>query len=418
MKKKIIRWIIALIILLIVVLVYGKKKGWFGEILEQVEIVKVERLTIEQKVSATGKIYPETEVKLSSEVSGEIIELPVREGQKISKGDLLVRINPDLIQSALSQAQASMQNSQAQHSQAKANESKAKIAYDRNKGLFEKGVISASEWEAIATEYKVAEAAVRSAYFNVQSALANVKQAEDNLARTTIYSPMDGTVSMLSSELGERVVGTAQMTGTEILRIADLLRMEVEVEVNENDIVKVELGDKAEISVDAYPRRVFTGEVAEIANSAGADLQADQVTNFKVKIKINPESYEDLTVGKSENYSPFRPGMTATVDIITMEVEDALAVPIGAIVMKGEKDFKEETPMLPESEDKTESVFVYSNGKAILRQVTTGIQDSQNIEIKDGIKEGDQIVVGPYATVTRLLRDGQEVEAKENQITP
>src|SRR5699024_124578 len=181
------------------------------------------------------------------------------------------------------------------------------------------------------TEYKVAQAAVQSAYFNVQSALANVKQAEDNLARTTIYSPMDGTVSMLSSELGERVVGTAQMTGTEILRIANLLQMEVEVEVNENDIVKVELGDKAEISVDAYPRRTFEGEVTEIANSAGADLQADQVTNFKVKIQIDPASYKDLTEGKPDNYSPFRPGMTATVDIITMRAPDALSVPIGAI---------------------------------------------------------------------------------------
>src|SRR5699024_1273638 len=244
MRKKMFRWVIVLIILVIIVLIYGKKNAWFGENLEQVETAKVEVLTIQQKVSATGKIYPETEVKLSSEVSGEIIELPVREGQQVHKGDLLVRSNPDLNQSALSQSQASMQNAQSQHTQAKANEAKAKITYDRNQGLFQKGVISASEWETIDTEYKVAQAAVQSAYFNVQSALANVKQAEDNLARTTIYSPMDGTVSMLSSELGERVVGTAQMTGTEILRIANLLQMEVEVEVNENDIVKVELGDK------------------------------------------------------------------------------------------------------------------------------------------------------------------------------
>lgn len=412
MKKGVIRWIIIIIILVIVVVFYGKKAGWFGENLEQVEVAKVEVMSIEQKVSATGKVYPETEVKLSSEVSGEIIELPVREGQQVSKGDLLVRINPDLIQSTLSQAQASMQNAEAQLTQAEANESKAKITYDRNKGLFDKGVISASEWEVIETEYKVAKASVSSAYFNVQSSLANVKQAQDNLSRTTIYSPMDGTVSMLSSELGERVVGTAQMTGTEILRIADLLRMEVEVEVNENDIVKVELGDKAEISVDAYPRRHFTGEVTEIANSAGADLQADQVTNFKVKIKINPESYQDLTEGKSENYSPFRPGMTATVDVITKKVSDAIAVPIGAVVMKGANDFKEETPDFEDSEDKTESVFVYNNGKVNLRQVKTGIQDSKNIEIKSGIQEGEQIVVGPYAAVTRSLRDNQEVEVK------
>ncbi|HLS12245.1 MAG TPA: efflux RND transporter periplasmic adaptor subunit [Flavobacteriaceae bacterium] len=413
MKKGVIRWIVVILILLVVVLVYGKKSGWFGTDLEQVEIATVETTSIDQLVSATGKIYPETEIKLSSEVSGEIIELPVREGQQVSKGDLLVRLNPDLIQSSLSQSQAAMQNAQAQHTQAKANEMKAEIAFNRNKSLFEKGVISASEWEAIETEYKVAKASVSSAYYNVQSALANVKQAQDNLARTTIYSPMDGTVSMLSSELGERVVGTAQMTGTEILRIANLLRMEVEVEVNENDIVKVSLGDKTKINVDAYPRRQFTGEVTEIANSADADLKADQVTNFKVKIKILPESYEDLLEGQPENFSPFRPGMTATVDIVTMQVPSALAVPIGAIVMKGKDDFKEEEPKFEEDTDKVESVFVFQNNKVVLRQVETGIQDSKNIEIKKGLQEGDKIVVGPYATVTRTLRDGQEVENKE-----
>ena len=413
MKKRVVRWIIILIILLVVGLVYGKKQGWFGENLEMIDVASVEIIEIDQLVSATGKIYPETEVKLSSEVSGEIIELPVREGQQVSKGDLLVRINPDLIQSALSQSRAGMQNTQAQHTQALANETKAKINFDRNKSLFEKGVISSSEWETIETDYKVAKATVQSAYFNVQSALANVKQAEDNLARTTIYSPMDGTVSMLTSELGERVVGTAQMTGTEILRIADLLRMEVEVEVNENDIVKVALGDLAKINVDAYPRRQFKGEVTEIANSAGADLKADQVTNFKVKIKVLPESYEDLLKGQSENYSPFRPGMTATVDIVTQNVPDAVVVPIGAIVMKTKADFKSETPELEEGEDKTESVFVYNDGIVTLRQVETGIQDSKHIEIKAGLKEGDKVVVGPYATVTRLLRDQQEVSVKE-----
>jgi len=413
MKKGIIRWTIVIIILLVVVLVYGKKSGWFGTDLEMVEIATVETTSIDQLVSATGKIYPETEIKLSSEVSGEIIELPVREGQQVSKGDLLVRLNPDLIQSSLSQSQAAMQNAQAQHTQAKANEMKAEIAFNRNKSLFEKGVISASEWEAIETDYKVAKASVSSAYYNVQSALANVKQAQDNLARTTIYSPMDGTVSMLSSELGERVVGTAQMTGTEILRIADLLRMEVEVEVNENDIVKVSLGDKTKINVDAYPRRQFTGEVTEIANSADANLQADQVTNFKVKVKVLPESYEDLLEGQPENFSPFRPGMTATVDIVTMQVPNALAVPIGAIVMKGKEDFKEQKPELKEDTDKVESVFVFNNNKVALRQVETGIQDSKNIEITKGLQEGDKIVVGPYATVTRTLRDGQEVEIKE-----
>lgn len=412
MNKKLIRWIFAILILAIVFLIVGKKSGWFGEDLVEVEVSEAKTMEIQQKVSATGKIYPETEVKLSSEVSGEIVELPVKEGQQVKKGDLLVKINPDIIQSALHQAQASMQNVASQLNQAEANEERARINFDRNQDLYSKGVISKAEWEAIDTEYKVAKANVRAAYYSLQSASANVKQAQDNLARTTIYAPMDGTVSMLNSEVGERVVGTAQMTGTEILRIADLMRMEVEVEVNENDIVKVALGDEVDINVDAYPKRNFKGEVTEIANSAAADLGADQVTNFKVKIKILPESYKDLTEGEPECYAPFRPGMTATVDIITEVRTNVIGLPIGAIVMKNISDYPSDAQFDDAVDDRLESIFVYRDSKVYLQQVETGVQGNRNIEILSGVSEGDQIVTGPYSTVSRLLKDAQEVTKK------
>lgn len=414
MKKKVIRWIFALLVLGIIGLIVGKKSGWFGENLVEVEISEAKAISIQQKVSATGKIYPETEVKLSSDVSGEIIELPVKEGQQVKKGDLLVKINPDIIQSALHQAQAGMQNVASQLKQAEANEEKARVNFERNQELYNKGVISKSEWEAIDTEYKVAKASVNAAYYNLQSASANVKQAQDNLARTMIYAPMDGTVSKLSSEIGERVVGTAQMTGTEILRIADLTRMEVEVEVNENDIVKLALGDEVDIDVDAYPKRSFKGEVTEIANSAAADLGADQVTNFKVKIKILPDSYKDLMEVDKENAAPFRPGMTATVDIITEIKDNIIGLPIGAIVMKSLSDYSvsKSEKTNEDAEERVESIFVFRDSKVYLQQVETGIQDNRNIEILSGVSEGDQIVTGPYSTVSRLLKDEQEVIKK------
>ncbi|MCW8979740.1 MAG: efflux RND transporter periplasmic adaptor subunit, partial [Altibacter sp.] len=245
MKRKTLIIIVSVIAVLIVLLIVGKKAGWFGKTgnVKEVEITKIEPLDIIETVAATGKIQPEVEVILSSEVSGEIIELPIKEGQQVKKGDLLVKINPDLIQSALSQSQAGLQNVRAQLSQAEASLRNAELNYNRNKTLFEKGVISKSEWDRSVADYEVAQANKQSAYYNVQSAAANVKQSRDNLSRTSIFAPMDGTISKLSVELGERVVGTAQMAGTEIVRVANLDNMEVEVDVNENDIVKVSLGD-------------------------------------------------------------------------------------------------------------------------------------------------------------------------------
>ncbi len=407
MNKKTLIWLTVSIVLLILILIFGKKNGWFGASGDfvSVEISELRSITVIETVSATGKIQPEVEVKLSSEVSGEIIELPVKEGQTVEQGDLLVRINPDLIQASVSQSQAGLQNFRAQLAQAEANETNAKLTYDRSKTLFEKGVISKSEWDRAVADYEMAQANRLAAFYNVESAAANVKQSLDNLARTTIYSPMSGTISSLSAELGERVVGTAQMAGTEIMRVANLENMEVVVDVNENDIVKVQIGNEAKIEVDAYLRREFRGEVTEIANSAESTLTADQVTNFKVKVRILPESYKDLVEGKPERFSPFRPGMTATVDIITNKKDDILAVPISAVVMRTDT-----AEVNVSNADRFEAVFVEENGTAQIRKVTTGIQDEANIEIISGLKQGEKVIVGPYSTVTKTLKAGDKVE--------
>lgn len=418
MKKKTLIWIVVAVVLLIVLLIFGKKAGWFGKSgdFKEVEITQIELLDITETVAATGKIQPEVEVALSSEVSGEIIELPIKEGQTVEKGDLLVKINPDLIQAAVSQSQAGLQNVRAQLAQAEASKMNAQLTYERNKTLFEKGVISKSEWDKSVTDFDMAKANVKAAYYSVQSAAANVKQSVDNLSRTTIYAPMSGTISKLSVELGERVVGTAQMAGTEIVRVANLQKMEVEVDVNENDIVKVSVGDSTMVEVDAYLKREFKGVVSAIANSAENALTADQVTNFKVKVSILPESYKDLTEGKPESYSPFRPGMTATVDIITNKKRNVIGVPISSIVVKTDTSDtrKPKTNEVKSKTEKFEAVYVKEGDQAKLRVVKTGIQDESNIEILSGLKEGETVITGPYTTVTKLLKQGDKVEVSSN----
>ncbi|WP_262733236.1 efflux RND transporter periplasmic adaptor subunit [Gaetbulibacter sp. NE] len=409
-------------IALIILLIIGSKAGLFGKKgnFKEVETKKVALVDIIETVSATGKIQPEVEVKISSEVSGEILELPFKEGQEVNKGDLLVRINPDLIQSAVNRSQASYQNVRAGLEQAEANLKQAKADYDRNKVLFEKGVISKADWDKAIATYETAQANKSSAYYSVQSAAATVNEAKDNLTRTTIYAPMRGTISMLNVELGERVVGTQQMAGTEIMRVANLSNMEVEVDVNENDIVKVQIGDSTIVEVDAYLKKEFKGVVTEIANSAAGTLTADQVTNFRVKVRILEESYKDLIEGKPEHYSPFRPGMTATVDIITNKREKTVAVPISAIVVKTDtsstKKSYEKTinKVEGETEEKFECVFVTNNGEAKLRVVKTGIQDNSNIEIISGLKEDDEIITGPYNVVSKTLNSGDKIEVKQN----
>ena len=419
MSKKTLIWITVIIVLLIVLLIGGKKAGWFGSSGDhrEVEVSKIEPIDIIETVAATGKIQPEVELALSSEVSGEIIELPLREGQTVEKGDLLVKINPDLIQAAVSQSQAGLQNVRAQLSQAEASETNAGLNYERNKSLFEKGVISKSEWDKSVADYDMAKANKKAAYYSVQSAAANVKQSVDNLARTTIYSPMSGTISKLSVEKGERVVGTAQMTGTEIVRVANLKNMEVVVDVNENDIVKVSVGDSTKVEVDAYLKREFKGVVTEIANSAESALSADQVTNFKVKVKILSDSYKDLTEGKPESYSPFRPGMTATVDIITNIKKDVIGVPISAIVIRTDTTSTKNTASANKSKstEKFEAVYLMVGNEAKLRVVKTGIQDESNIEIISGLKEGETVIIGPYNTVTKLLKPDDKVEVSSSE---
>lgn len=424
-KLKIILAIIAVVLLLLVV---GKSTGMFGKKgnFKQVNTQVVELKEVIETVSATGKIQPEVEVKISSEVSGEILELPFKEGQQVKKGDLLVKVNPDLIQSALSRTQASYKNVRANLEQAEATLKQAKADYDRSKSLFDKGVISRADWDRAIAAFETAQAGRSSAYYGVQSAGASVNEARDNLSRTTIYAPMSGTISLLNVELGERVVGTQQMAGTEILRVANLNNMEVEVDVNENDIVKVNIGDTTIVEVDAYLKKQFKGIVTEIANSAAGTLAADQVTNFKVKVRIIEESYADLTEGKPEAYSPFRPGMTATVDIITDKRESSIAVPISSIVIKtdtssvkktyGNKIVTTDTSSSVE-EEKFECVFVNENSIAKLRVVKTGIQDDTNIEIVSGLKEGDKIITGPYNLVSKTLKPGEKVEEKNKKVT-
>ncbi len=419
MSRKKITIIVSITLLLLIFLIGGKKAGLFGKQGNQkeVDIEKVTLSNIVEKVSATGKIQPEIEVKISSEVSGEIIELPFKEGQQVKKGDLLVRVNPDLIQSAVNRAQAGYKNVKAGLEQAEASLKEAQLNYDRNKLLFEKGIISKADWDKAVSSYEIAQANRQSAYYNVQSAGASVNEALDNLGRTTIYAPMSGTISKLDVELGERVVGTQQMAGTEILRVANLNNMEVEIDVNENDIVKVNIGDSTIVEVDAYLKKEFRGVVTEIANSAGATLTADQVTNFKVKVRILKESYADLMKDRPENYSPFRPGMTATVDIITNKRNNIVSVPISAIVIKNDTTSTKKSFQSPTSSDtpktkdeqKFECVFVANNGEAKLRVVETGIQDDSKIEIISGLKAGDQIITGPYGLVSKTLNPGDKI---------
>ena len=420
MSKKKIYILVGVVVTLIIVLVTLKSKGIIGgnDDSKQVETSKVDEITIIETVSATGKIQPEIEVKISSEVSGEIIALPVKEGQVVKKGDLLVKINPDLYTSGYNRTVSNLSGTKAGLSQADASFKEAKASYDRSKTLFDKGIISRSDWDKAIAAFEGAKANKESAYYNVQSANATVKEAKDNLGRTTIYAPADGTISSLGVELGERVLGTQQMTGTELLRVANLNNMEVEVDVNENDIVKINIGDSTKIQVDAYLKKEFKGIVTSISNSASAATTADQVTNFKVKVRILKESYQDLLEGKPATYSPFRPGMTATVDIITERKEKVIGVPISAVVIKSDttatksyeiEDEGEDKKVAPKNDKKFECVFVKVGNKAKIRIVKTGIQDDTNIEVASGLKKGDVVIVGPYTTVTKDLNSGDKV---------
>ena len=422
MSKKTIYILLAVAVVLIGTLIGLSKSGVIGNKDKgtEIEIANVAASTIVETVSATGKIQPEIEVKISSEVSGEIIALNVKEGQVVKKGDLLVKINPDLYTSSYNRTISNLSGTKAGLNQSEASYKEAKANYDRNKSLYDKGIISRADWDKAIASFEVAKANKQNAYYNVQSASATVLEAKDNLGRTTIYAPADGTISVLNVELGERVLGTQQMAGTEILRVANLNNMEVEVDVNENDIVKIKVGDKANVEVDAYLKKQFKGVVTSISNSASSTLTADQVTNFKVKVRILKESYQDLLQGKPSTYSPFRPGMTATVDIITNTKSNILTVPISSVVVKSDtaavKEIKVEDPndekSKPKSDKKFECVFVKVGNKAKIRIIKTGIQDDTNIEVLSGLKKGDVVITGPYTTVSKDLNSGDKVSLK------
>ena len=421
MSKKKIFILVGVVVVLIIGLVVLKKTGVIkgNDNSIEVETAKADEITIIETVSATGKIQPEIDVKIASQVSGEIVSLPIKEGQVVKKGDLLVKINPDLYTSGVSRSVSNYAGTKSGLAQADASFNEAKANYERNKILFEKGIISRSDWVKTIATFEVAKASKQTAYFNVQSAQASVKEAKDNLGRTIIFAPANGTISMLNVELGERILGTQQMSGTELMRVANLDNMEVEVSVNENDIVKINIGDETKIEVDAFLKKEFKGVVTSISNSATSTTTADQVTNFKVKVRILKESYQDLLTGKPKTYSPFRPGMTATVDIITTRKEKVIGVPISSVVIKAdtlptpkieEVDEEKSDKIKSKIDKKLECIFVKSNGKAKIRIVKTGIQDDTNIEIISGLQKGDEIITGPYNTVSKELNSGDKVK--------
>ncbi len=413
--SKTVRIVLVVVVVLMIVGIAGKKMGWYGG----TKSVKVEtdfahRRTIIETVSASGKIQPEKEVKLAPEVSGEIVELPVVEGQKVNRGELLVKINPDLVEAAVDRSEAALNTSKANLNSAKAQLVEAERNYNRNKPLHDQGVISTANWDQIQRAYDVARLQVESAEFQVASARATLKEARDNLGRTAIYAPDSGTISALNVELGERVVGTIQMQGTELMRIADLNNMEVVVEVNESDIVRVSIGDTANIEVDAYLDKEFKGVVTEMASSANlTNVSADQVTNYEVKIRILRNSYKDL---EKNGNSPFRPGMTATVDIITEVATEILTVPIQAVTTRA--DTSSEATRLSnrfnESDERFEVVFIYDNGKAMVSAVKTGIQDDRFIQILKGLSDSTEIITGPYRTVSQDLLNNEPVERESS----
>jgi len=439
-KKKII-WI--LIIFVVVALIAGiiaKKKGLIGKAEEtKVATEKVTKRTIIEVVSANGKIAPEFEVKLSPDVSGEVIELYVKEGDLIKAGQLLAKINPEIYLSnydrtiaSLNTSQANLANSKAQLAQVKSQFINAKSSYDRNEKLHSQKTISDAEYETSKANYEVAlaqveagEESVKAAAFNVKNAEAGVKESKENLSKTSIYAPVAGTVSKLNIEKGERVAGASQFgSGTEILRIANLLTMEVKVSVNENDIVRVALNDTALVEVDAYLNRKFKGIVTEISTSANTvGVSADQVTNFDVKIRLLLDSYKDLITAVKPNDSPFRPGMSATVDIQTASRVNVLTLPIQAITSRADTT-KTAAPKVEKQGEQTqdsentkkkvevvqEYVFMYDNGIAKIMKVKTGIQDNMYIQITEGMKEGQEIITAPYRAVSKKLKDGDKVK--------
>lgn len=406
-SNKLLKILVIIVAALLILAVIGKKQGWFGkELMIKVAVEKAEKRTIVEMITANGKIQPEKEVKLSPDVSGEIVLLNVAEGDYVNAGDLLFKIKPDTYISMRDRAQAALESARARLSQAKAQFIQAELAYKRSKQLFEGNTISESEFEQAEASYKVAEAEVEAARFSVKSSEASLNEANENLKKTTVYAPMSGTISSLLVEEGERVVGTEMMSGTEVLRIADLTRMEASVEVNENDIIKVSLNDTAIIEVDAYLDHKFKGIVTEIANSAKTTgATSDQVTTFDVKILVLPSSYSSL-VNNGDN-NPFRPGMSTTVEIQTETRQDIITVPIQSVTVRTDSSYAALT--LADEEEKT-IVFESDGTYALAREVKTGIQDNNFIEIISGIEENAEVISAPYSAISKKLSDSTLIE--------
>jgi len=449
-KLKTGQWLGIAVVVLIVFALIGKKAGWIGQgELTKIAAEKADARTIVESVLANGKIQPEIEVKLSSEISGEIIGLYVKEGDSVTKGQLLAKVNPELILAALDRNEAAINNARAQLASARArlNQQKAtfenniKPSFERNQKLYKDKVISQAEYDASKATYEAAlqdleagRQSIIAAEFTVKSTEASQKESREQLTRTNIYAPIDGIVTKLSVEVGERVVGTIQMAGTEMIRIANLNRMEAQVDVSESDVVRVKLGDSVLIDVDAYPGRQFKGIVREIANSSNQSVlgAADQVTNFAVKISLINDSYADLTEKRG---FPFRPGMSSSVEILTNRVENVLAVPITSVTVRafdengkiktkrssgdengggdeGEaaSDEASSDEAAASKEELREVVFVFANGEVKAKEVKTGIQDDRYIQILSGLKAGEEVVTAPFSAISKKLKDGEKVQ--------
>jgi len=448
-NKKVQKIIIISAAVVIVLLIVAKQAGWVGKNeLTKVSIQEVEIRNITEYVSASGKIQPEKEIIIAPDASGEIVGLFIKEGDSVKKGDLLLKINPDIylstldkVKAALNTTKANLANAKARKSQTEAQLLKTESDYKRSEKLFNQKVISQSDFDAALSGYKVSKAEVQAAKesvaaseFSVKNAEAGLKEAQDNLTKTAVFAPIDGTISKLSKELGERVAGASQFSGgTEVMRIANLNNMEAQVDVSESDIVRVKLGDTAIIEVDAYLDKKFKGIVTQIANSSNTDLtNSDQVTNFKVKIRVLQSSYQDLMNKSNGNISPFRPGMSASVDILTNSKQGVVSVPIQAVTTRDDtssfgaykkhkrKDKKEDKDKDSKKEDKKkevlkEYVFVFTGGEVVLREVKTGIQDDNYFEITKGLKEGDEVVSAPYRAISKRLKNHQKVEVVDKE---
>jgi len=418
-KKSSAKWIIVIALLCIAGLIfYVKSKEEKGI---TVNVTKPVFKTITEIIPANGKIQPVVEVKISPEVSGEIVELNVKEGDIVSEGAILIKIKQDTYLSNRDRVQASLNSAKFQLEQQESQFRQLELSYNRNKRLFEERTISEAEYEQSYYQYDMAKAQLNSARSNVESAEATLKEAEENLSKTVIKAPMAGIVSKLNVEQGERVVGTMQMAGTEMLRIANSNRMEVLVNVNENDIIRIKQSDTASIEVDAYPNRIFQGVVTQIANSARSTVTSlDQVTNFEVKIYILPESYESLVASPQDN--PFRPGMSASVSIQTTTVYNTLAIPIQCITTRADL-ISEEQKNAARPGEIFEQVFVIRNnekGKSVQAvRIHSGIQDHSHIQITDGLSENDELVIGPYSAISKtLLQDSKVMIAEDKKPGP